>query len=57
LRDLVEEHARETGSGLADELLSDWDRTLGRFWQVCPKEMVGRLDHALEAEEAVHRRA
>ncbi|MET0274694.1 MAG: glutamate synthase large subunit, partial [Phenylobacterium sp.] len=57
LKGLVEEHARETGSGLADELLRDWDRALPRFRQVCPKEMVGRLDHALEAEEAVHRRA
>ena len=38
-------------------LLHDWDREIARFWQVCPKEMLGRLDHALEAEEAVHRRA
>jgi glutamate synthase (NADPH) large chain len=57
LKDLVEEHARETGSALADDLLRDWDRALADFWQVCPKEMVGRLDHALEAEEAVHLRA
>ena len=57
LRDLVEEHARETGSALAPALLRDWDRALGQFWQVCPKEMVGRLDHPLEAEEAVFRRA
>ncbi len=57
LKALVEEHARETGSALAEGLLRNWDREVGRFWQVCPKEMVGRLDHALEAEEAVHRRA
>ena len=57
LKDLVEEHARETGSALAETLLRDWDREIGRFWQVCPKEMIGRLDHALDAEEAVHLRA
>ncbi|WP_374467979.1 glutamate synthase large subunit [Phenylobacterium sp.] len=57
LRGLVEEHARETGSRLAQELLRDWGRAVERFWQVCPKEMVGRLDHGLEAEEAVHLRA
>jgi len=57
LKDLVEEHARETGSALAETLLRDWDREIERFWQVCPKEMLGRLDHALEAEEAVHLRA
>jgi glutamate synthase (NADPH/NADH) large chain len=57
LKALVEEHAAETGSALAQQLLRDWDRELGSFWQVVPKEMVGRLDHALEAEEAVHLRA
>jgi glutamate synthase (NADPH/NADH) large chain len=57
LRDLVEEHARETGSAHAQDLLRNWDEALPNFWQVCPKEMVGRLDYALEAEEAVHHRA
>jgi glutamate synthase (NADPH/NADH) large chain len=57
LKSLVEEHARETGSLHAAELLRDWDRTLSAFWQVCPKEMVGRLDHALEAEERMFERA
>ena len=57
LKDLVEEHQRETGSAHALELLRNWDAEVGRFWQVCPKEMVGRLDHALEGEERVHERA
>jgi glutamate synthase (NADPH) large chain len=57
LHRLVEEHHRETGSGLADDLLRNWDLALEHFWQVTPKEMVGRLDHVLEAEEAVHHRA
>jgi glutamate synthase (NADPH/NADH) large chain len=57
LRDLVEEHARETGSALAQDLLRNWEESLGRFWQVVPKEMIGRHEEALEAEEAVHHRA
>jgi glutamate synthase (NADPH/NADH) large chain len=57
LRALVAEHARETGSALADALLRDWDRALERFWQVVPKEMVGRLAYPLESEEAVFQRA
>ena len=44
-------------SALADDLLRNWDRALEHFWQVCPKEMVGRLDHPLEAEEAAFERA
>ncbi len=57
LKGLVEEHARETGSAFAAGILRDWDRHLGKFWQVVPKEMVGRLDKPLAEEEAVHHRA
>jgi glutamate synthase (NADPH/NADH) large chain len=47
LHGLVREHADETGSRWAHELLRDWDRARGTFWQVCPKEMVRRLSHPL----------
>ena len=57
LRSLVAEHAKETGSRFAADLLRDWDRVRDSFWQVCPKEMVARLPQPLEAEEAVHERA
>jgi glutamate synthase (NADPH) large chain len=57
LKALVEEHARETGSPVAEALLRDWDRRLAEFWQVIPKEMLGRLDQPLAEEEAVHHRA
>ncbi len=57
LKALVEEHARETGSALAETILRDWDRHLSKFWQVVPKEMVHRLDKPLAEEEAVHHRA
>ena len=57
LKDLVAEHAAETSSALAESLLRDWDRQLARFWQVCPREMLGRLDNALEVEESMFLRA
>jgi glutamate synthase (NADPH/NADH) large chain len=44
---LIEEHVRETGSKWAAGLLAEWDRTRGRIWQVCPKEMISRLPHPL----------
>jgi glutamate synthase (NADPH/NADH) large chain len=49
---LVEEHVRQTGSPLARELLRNWDGEIRRFWQICPKEMVGRLEHPLSQEVA-----
>jgi glutamate synthase (NADPH/NADH) large chain len=50
LRSLVAEHAAETASRFAADLLRDWDVARGRFWQVCPKEMVARLSQPLSAE-------
>jgi len=57
LRGLVAEHAEETESRFAADILRDWDRIRGSFWQVCPIEMMGRLEAPLAAEEAVHTRA
>ena len=50
LHGLVTEHADETQSRFAKELLRDWDRVRNHFWQVCPKEMVKRLAHPLTDE-------
>ena len=52
LKGLVEDHARATGSKWSAEVLADWDRWRGRFWQVCPKEMLSRLTHSLNEEMA-----
>ncbi|MEL6482102.1 MAG: hypothetical protein AAFQ75_11670, partial [Pseudomonadota bacterium] len=48
VQELVEAHAVETGSVLAEELLRDWPETVGRFWQAVPKEMLSRLHHPLD---------
>jgi glutamate synthase (NADPH/NADH) large chain len=55
LKALVEDHAAATGSKWSAEILSDWDRRRDQFWQVCPKEMLSRLDAPLSdaAEEVV----
>jgi glutamate synthase (NADPH/NADH) large chain len=57
LLDLIAEHARETGSPFAEDLLRDWDRRRGQFWQICPKEMLDRLEQPLEDLAGVGERA
>jgi glutamate synthase (NADPH/NADH) large chain len=52
LHRLIEEHHAETGSAFAEQLLSNWDREQGQFWQVVPKEMLERLPHPLTAARA-----
>ena len=44
LRELVCEHARRTGSTLAERLLGDWDATLERFVKVMPDDFRRVLD-------------
>lgn len=42
--DLVRRHAAATGSEFSQTLLTEWEHQRGKFWQVIPKEMIGRLD-------------
>ena len=48
LKSLVRDHAHATRSTFAAELLRDWEFEIGRFWQICPKEMIDRLAHSLD---------
>lgn len=50
---LVAAHVAETDSAFARELLENWDVARARFVQICPKEMIGRLDPPLAAAMAV----
>ena len=47
LRALIAEHVTETQSRFARRLINDWALERDRFWQVVPKEMLGRLAQPL----------
>ena len=47
LKQLIAEHTAETGSPRAQSILENWDFELPHFRQVCPKEMLSRLEHPL----------
>uniref|UniRef100_UPI0030F90810 glutamate synthase large subunit n=1 Tax=uncultured Sphingomonas sp. TaxID=158754 RepID=UPI0030F90810 len=53
LRALIVEHAVATDSRWSRGLLDDWDRALGSFWQVIPREMLSRLSHPLDDAETL----
>ena len=53
LRGLIKQHVAATNSKWASSILEDWLRWREHFWQVCPKEMVSRLDHPLSDREDV----
>ena len=56
LRDALAEHLAETDSVRAENILSGWEWELPKFWQVCPKEMVSRLEQPL-ADSVKEKRA
>jgi glutamate synthase (NADPH/NADH) large chain len=57
LKSLLEEHVRETASPRAESILSGWEFELPKFWQICPKEMVERLEHPLSDTQKAEKRA
>ena len=51
----IEEHARETQSAFAARILATWDREVGKFWQICPQELIETLPHPLSDRTAAQR--
>ena len=49
---LIAEHAIATDSRWSNSILDDWARLKGEFWQVCPKEMLSRLEHPLDETQS-----
>ncbi len=50
LKQLLEQHLVETGSPKTKEILHRWDAELAHFVQICPKEMLSRLEYPLSLE-------
>ncbi len=53
LLELIGEHAKATDSPWAHSIIDDWDHWREQFWQVCPKEMIDRLEHPLSDVEEI----
>ncbi|QFT94923.1 Glutamate synthase [NADPH] large chain precursor [Roseovarius sp. THAF9] len=51
LKTLIERHGEETGSRRAAEILQYWEAEKDKFVQVCPKEMLGKLEHPIGIED------
>ena len=50
LEKLVRQHAEETGSNVAEELLADWPTSLGRFTEVIPRDFRIVMEAKAKAE-------
>ncbi|MGN6473822.1 MAG: glutamate synthase large subunit, partial [Mycobacteriales bacterium] len=52
LRDVVARHQQETDSAVAAALVADWDKSIGRFSKIMPRDYKRVLAAAKAAEEA-----
>ncbi len=53
LKDLIFEHFKETNSIFANNLLNNFENEIINFFQVCPKEMLDKLDQPLTLNKAL----
>ena len=51
LKNLVVEHSKLTKSSYSQKMLYEWDVNLNHFVQVCPLEMLNKLNHPLTNTE------
>jgi glutamate synthase (NADPH/NADH) large chain len=50
LKALIEEHLKETNSNLSKKILQNFDKEIVNFIQVCPKEMIGKLENPISSK-------
>ena len=53
LKDLVMEHFLETGSSLSKNIIENFDSEINNFIQVCPKEMIDKLENPITLNSVI----
>ena len=47
LKNLIEDHCKETNSNLSQKIIDNFDKEIYSFIQVCPKEMINKLENPI----------
>ena len=53
LKDLIEEHFKETNSNLSKNIFENFDKEILNFVQVCPKEMIDKLKNPITLKSKI----
>ena len=53
LKELVSEHFEETGSVLSKDIINNFEEEVKNFVQVCPKEMIDKLQHPISLKTKI----
>jgi len=54
LKNLVQKHFKETKSKIAEKIISDYKNEINYFYQVCPKEMLDKLDNPIMTKDKIN---
>ena len=55
LENLIHQHFQETQSKIAKQILDNFDEEILKFKQVCPKEMLDKLDNPLSLAKKIYK--
>ncbi len=53
LKNLVQKHFEETNSNIAKKIISNYKNEINYFYQVCPKEMLDKLDNPITIKDKI----
>ena len=54
LKNLVQKHFEETKSKIAEKIIIDYKNEINNFYQVCPKEMLDKLDNPITVKDKIN---
>ena len=49
---LIQKHFRETNSEVSKKILESFDKEISNFYQVCPKEMLDKLENPITNKQS-----
>jgi len=53
LKKLILEHSEETGSVLSKSIINNFDKEINNFIQVCPKEMINKIENPITSRPKI----
>ncbi len=54
LKSLIQKHFEETNSKIAEKIISNYKNEISYFYQVCPKEMLDKLDNPITIKDKIN---
>ncbi len=54
LKDLIKIHFKETRSKIAEKIINDYENKKSYFYQVCPKEMIDKLENPITIKKNIN---